>query len=437
MHQSCKEAESDQLEREIMQKITIAMAILLLGGALYAKPFKIIARSNPRITTHQLKSGYMTIGLTDNGGGVINQVILPGLGDIMDEATDMYGRAGQVAIRDASHGGRYNPTQAGFYETLGTQCEITKTDGKLIVEPRGMALWHGDRKYDFTEWENIGRDPYGNDGGNGDEDGLDEANLAGKQETEVHSEFDYYGTYEDCRGKHGIAIPVIRHYFELRFIRPPGHALKQFRAGTRLWNADAVREDISINAPEGIHTGTDKDLNGMIAVWSLRHDKKKWTYKFVHYKKKDGTWGVVKDSGPVTNIIRRNGAANAFAIADSRDPTKGVALGLYRPKSDINLNTMVGINEKTGAMVYKDNRTEQVTILVNSNRTPTMSKYGFFGTFTGMINRTRLRPDVYEAFRSEYYILSGTPQEIMDAVKILDATDGNSDAEPSSPTSKP
>ncbi len=408
-----------------MQKCTIVLAMLVLGETLYAKPFRIIAPSNPRITTHQLKSGDLTIGLTDNGGGVINQVIIPGLGDIMDQATDMYGRAGQVAIRDASHGGRYNPTQAGFNERLGTQCEIIQANDRLVVKPRGMALWHGDRQYDFTQWENIGNDPYGNDGGNSDVDGLDEAKLAGKQKTEVYSEFDYYGVYENYMGKHGICTPAIRHYFEIRFIRPPGHTLKQFRKGTKLWNSDALQEDISKSAPEGIHAGTDKDLNELKAVWSLRHDRSKWTYKFVHFRKKDGTWAVEKATGPVSGNITKAGGTTAFVIADSSDPAEGIALGLYRPESDINLNTIIGINEETGSIVYKDNRTEDISVIATSKRTPVMSKYGFSGTFSGMINRTRLQPGIYEAFRSEFYILSGTPQEIMETIKILEAKKGS------------
>ena len=207
-------------------KACIVVALFsVLPGILEAKPFQIIAPSDPRVTTHRLRSGDLVIGLTDNGGGVINEVNIPGLGDIMDKATDMYGRAGQVAIRDDSHGGRYNPTQAGFWETLGTQCQITHTEDKLVVEPRGMALWHGDRKYDFAEWENIGPDPYPEDNGHGDLDGLDERDLPGKQATEVYSEFDYYGIYENVMGQHGITTPAVYHYFEIRFIRPPGPCL--------------------------------------------------------------------------------------------------------------------------------------------------------------------------------------------------------------------
>lgn len=401
--------------------ITILATILLTVEA-HGTPFRIIAPSDPGVTTHQLTSGNLTIGLTDSGGGIINQVILPGLGDIMDKATDMYGRSGQVAIRDESHGGKYNPTQAGFNETLGTQCKIIETGDSLTVVPRGMALWHGDGKYDFTQWENIGEDPYRMDHGNSDMDGLEETTLPGKQATEVYSEFDYFGTYENCMGKHGITTPAIRHYFEIRFIRPPGHCLKQFRDGTRLWNSKAVRKDISRNAPIGVYAGTDKDMNGLIAVWSLRHDISKWSYRFVYFRKRDGMWEVEKATDSIGKTVATLGDATVFIVADSEDSAKGIALGLYRPQSDINVNTIVGINEKTGKIIYKDNRTDKVAILVNPKRTPTMSKYGFLGRFSGMLNRTRLQPDVYEAFRSEFYIFSGTPQEIMDAVRLLDAS---------------
>ncbi len=414
---------------KIMNKRITILVVIFSTGLGSAKPSRIIAPSNPRVTTHQLKSGNLTIGLTDNGGGIINQVILPGLGDIMDRVTDMYGRAGQVAIRDASHGGRYNPTQAGFNETLGTQCQIIETDDSLIVKPRGMALWHGDGKYDFTQWENIGDDPYREDGGSGDLDGLDENTLPGKQETEVYSEFDYYGTYQNYMGKNGIVTPAIRHYFEIRFIRTPGHCLKQFREGTPVWNGREVRSDISKSAPKGVHTGTDKDMNGLMAVWSLRHDISKWRYSFVYFRRNDGSWEVEKSTDSIGKKIAQRGDDTVFILADCEDPEKGIGLSLYRPKSDINVNQIVGINQKTGNIMYKDNRTDNISIMVNPERTPTMSKYGFLGIFSGMLNRTRLQPDIYEAFRSEFYIFSGTPQEIMDAIKLIDTSSSGSTIE--------
>ncbi|RMD81131.1 MAG: hypothetical protein D6820_05645 [Lentisphaerae bacterium] len=409
-----------------MPRAMIGMFMCCLFMPLYAKEFKIIAVSDPAQTTHYLKSGTFTLGITDNGGGVINYLALPGVGDIMDVEADKYGRAGQIAIRDRAHGGVYNPTQSGFNETLGTQCEIIQVPDMLIVKPRPMALWHGDGKYDFTEWENIGPDPYKNDGGHKDQDGLDESNLPGKQATEVFSEFDYFGIYQNLYGKFGLKTPVIRHYLEIRFIRPPGHCLKQFRDGTRRFNAKALSPDISERFPQGSFPGTASDLNGFIAVWSLRHDLAKWDAQVVYYRKSDGTWNMMKAEkkfrrGPQRLTEPDN---TAVIVADSSDPNRGRALGLYRPRSDINTFFMIGRNEQTGKIVYRDTRCKRpahgTKLLYHYKRIPTMSKYGFLTLAEGMINRTRLPEHVYEAFRSEYFILSGTPKEIQAAIRQID-----------------
>ena len=251
----------------------------------FAQEFEIISHSDNRITTHKLKSGPsgFEIGITSNGGGVINFVNFPGIGDIMKLASDRYGRAGQLAFRDTSHGGSYNPTQAGYNEDIGTKCKVIKEGDKLIIPQRGMALWFGDNRNDFTHWENIGSDSKDSDGGNSDTDGLDESNLEGKQETEVFSEFDYYGTYEDVYGQNDISVGSIRHYFEVSFIREPGHCLNQFREGTPLFNGNALRNDISKKFPVGKHPGTDKDMNGVTAVWSLRNDVARWDYNHVFF----------------------------------------------------------------------------------------------------------------------------------------------------------
>jgi hypothetical protein len=393
------------------------------------KPFKIIAVSDGTVTTHELKSGDFILGITDLAGGIINKVYMPGLkADIMGKQTDMYGRAGQVAIRDRSHGGRYNPTQAGFNETLGTQCAITTKPDRLIVEPHGMALWHGDGEYDFSRWENIGPDPYKNDGGNSDEDGLEEENLSvvingityTKQEAEVYSEFDYACVYDNVMGKYGITTSAIHHYFEIRFIRPPGHCINQHRTGTRLFNGKQLSKDLSKKAPEGVHPGTDQDMNDLIAVWSLRNDRKIWTPKFVHVRKADGTWAVQKAEADISE----DSDNRIFINADSDQPDQGEALALYRPKTAINDDAIIGINEKTGDIVYKDDRIMDkrhgFNITHDLFRTRSMCKYGFGAHLGGMINRTKLSPGVYEAFRSEYYILYGTPQQIKTAVAQID-----------------
>ena len=394
-----------------------------------ASYFKIIAVSDPTKTTHELKSGNFILGITDKGGGIINKVFMPGLRkDIMGKVSKSYGRAGQVAIRDGSHGGRYNPTQAGFYETLGTQCLITSMPGKLVVEPHGISLWHGDGKYDFTRWENIGPDPYQNDGGNSDEDGLEEEHLSvtingivyTKQEAEVYSEFDYAGVYDDVMGKYGITTPAIHHYYEIRFIRPPGHCINQHRTGTKVWNEKAICDDISHLAPSGVHKGTDKDMNGLIGIWSLRHDRDIWTPKYFYYRKAPGLWASQKAEQELSDASDNR----VFIIADSNNPAQGEALGLYHPKTAVNELSIIGVEEKTGKIAYRDDRIEGsregYRAFIDLLRTPTMCKYGFGGHLSGLINRTRLPAGIYEALRAEYYILYGTPSQIMEAVAKID-----------------
>lgn len=415
--------------KTIFTNITGAVCLLVsIASPSFGKPFEIIAVSDPRSTTHQLKSGDLTIGITDNGGGVINQVILPGIGNIMGPEAQFYGRAGQSAIRDRSHRGWYNPTQAGHDETLGTRCEVTQTGGKLAVEPRGCALWYGDGQFDFVQNEDIGPSPYKKNPKHGIDDGLDDSDLTitingktiEKQAAEVYSEFDYHGTYENVMGKYGIRTPCIRHYLEFRFIRPPGHALRQFRSETKAWSAAAARSNLATHAPAGVYPGTDKDMNLLVTEWHLRHDTKLWNPTWFFARTADARW--TNRAIDFKNL--RGNDESGFIIADSMDEDSGHALGLYRPDTDINRNAIIGVHEKTGAIVYKDSRMIKSSpgfrIDVSPQRIPTMWKYGFNGQFEGMINRERLEPGVYETFRSEYHILYGTPRQIMDAIAAID-----------------
>jgi len=58
-----------------MKCLTIAYVFIGLASVpIFAKPFKIIAQSDPKITTHEISSGEYIIGVTENGGGVINKV---------------------------------------------------------------------------------------------------------------------------------------------------------------------------------------------------------------------------------------------------------------------------------------------------------------------------------------------------------------------------
>ncbi len=245
----------------------------------------IVSYSDNRETTHHLTSGNtgFQIGISANAGGIINEIKIPFADknsndwDIMDIQTDQYGRSGQSSIRDDAHRGRYNPTQAGFNEFLGTKCLIVDenntslnkgitTNKKMIVGPYQLALWKADGDYDFTQYEgpvtnlpkkgnNLYDDSYSpvdktnpdhstsnpndtvlipGDSSNSDEDNLVEDSTITHAD-EIGSPFNYVGTYENYEGltvdNQKIKTAVIRHYYEYRYDMKPNHSLEQFVNG--------------------------------------------------------------------------------------------------------------------------------------------------------------------------------------------------------------
>ena len=402
-----------------MKRNIAALCLILTSLSLAAQ---VIAPSDPRITTHTLSSGNVSIGISSAGGGYLNMIHLPGKGDIMDQATDMYGRGGQSAMRDQLRSGKYNPTMAGFNETLGTPSLIIQNEDSLVISARQCALWHGDGKYDYIRWENIGADPYNNDQGNSDIDGIDEEDLEGKQLAEVGSEFDYYGIYENYMGRDSISIPCFRHYYEYRFIREPGHCMSQFGPGTEVFNENMFYGDLSASFPEGSHPAGNDDISGLIKVWSLRNDVTKWNPAYRHLLSSTGEWIVEPREGDLAGA-GIHGSGSAFQplviIADSAAADSGLALGLYRPESRINTHVIAGVRESDGEISYEDDRTLVARILEQPLRAKSMSKYGFYMQARGMLNRKRTDPGIYEMVRSEFYILVGTPAEIVESARKI------------------
>lgn len=394
--------------------------------------YPVIAQSNYRTSTHWMKSGGLELGITNRGGGIINQIKLDGV-SILAETAQRYGRACQFAARDQGHAGVYNPTQAGYYETLGTPCTITETDNKMTIEPRPCSLWHGDGKYDFCEWENIGNDPYSTDGIHGgakghgsDVDGIDETNLVGKQYAEVGSEFDFFGEYENYMGKYGIDIAAVRFYFELRYIRKPGHCISQFyngktKDGVKVTNPNTFQSDISVNYPEGVHKGTRDDLNGFIGVYALRYTYSKWVSPYRYLQKTNGDWVISSRD----TKFRTEGTAYRYhvIVAESDNEETGKALCLYRPDSDINTNSTIGVDIETSEIVYKDAR-PRGRVINDEVASGGLVKIGFNDWTLGILNPNQLAgskyENCYEAYREEYFILYGTPKQIKETIAILD-----------------
>ena len=404
--------------------IVVIFLFSSMAGNLLSQ--NVIAPSDPSITTDTLHSGSLILGITSNGGGVINFTSIPGIGNIYGPQSARYGRAGQTAMRDDLHGRRYNPTQAGFNETLGTPVLIEKYKDKLIIPARPAALWHGDGQWDFCQWENIGSDPpVYDDNGFGDVDELDETNLPGKQNTEVKSEFDYYGLYHDYLGKGGIEISCIRHYFEWRYFRPPGHAINQFRPGLDIYKSASIHPDISEKFPVGNHKAEPFDMSNYICVWTLRHDIEKWDPDYLFVKDTKENWIIRNREDKYTKSIL-NGQGewvwpnSLIIISDSDNPDTDNALGLYMPHSEFNKNETIVVNQTTGLIAYKDNRHQSIYASEVPRRIPTMSKFGFVNFTNGILNRNRLPADIYEAYRFDVFILMGSPNEIWETIQKIE-----------------
>ncbi|MDF7822598.1 hypothetical protein P4B35_01130 [Pontiellaceae bacterium B12227] len=406
--------------------------------------FGVVATSNPRTTTHNLVSGAMTVGISDLGGGYINKIELPGIGDVMGVQADKYGRGGQSAIRDSLHGSRYNPTQAGFSDPAGTICRVSVAqDGSALVVPnRPCCLFRGDGQFDFTEWENLADDRYTESGGSNDWDTIDEGLLAGKQATEVTSEFDYYCTYENLLGTRGttygttnaITISTVRHYYEYRYVREPGHCLLQHNLGPLYDPVAGAVTDISVANPVGIQAATSNDMGVLRYAMSIRMDIAVWspTYLGTLSGNDIGDLSFGARTGAVTaRQFHEDGAlavrAPAYSLpsyasvsvplmiyADSTDIDQGGALALYYPNSTVNEFSIIGVDRTSGAVLYEEDRRLHMELRDSPTRTPTMQWCGFRGDLLGVLNPLRLPASQYEALRGEFYILYGSPREIFE-----------------------
>lgn len=376
------------------------------------------------VTTHEITSGEVVLGVSEHGGGYINKLFIPGIGDIIGTHAGRYGRGGQVTIRDQLHGGVYNPTQAGFTDRAGTQCAVVlKSRGELHVPARPCALWNGDGKYDFIEWENLAADPYRQDGGHSDMDGIDESDLPGKQAEEITSEFDFSATYQDVMDGREITIPAFLMDFEFRFLRFPGHALRQFREGTAAYDPSAFRPDRSNLAPAGIHPSREDSLTGVILSATLRGDRAVWNPTVIFSVDRQQN-ALVARSRPVFRapVFGKPEDANfpLIILSRSKDPAAGPAVGYFFPDNPVNRASIVGRSVPGNVIVYSDVRTTRGVLLSNLARTEHMWLMGVRTFHSGLLNRRETPADVYEAIRGQAYILIGSPEQIFAAAKAID-----------------
>ncbi|MWW23260.1 hypothetical protein [Algibacter lectus] len=430
-------------------------------------PANIVLPSNPRVTTDMLTSGDngFAIGITSNGGGVINKLIIPGITaksdnpdkDVSGPKADLYGRSGQMTFRDGAHSSKYNPTQAGFHERLGTRTTVETvnkngTAKKLIVGPFRLALWRADNGYDFTENE-IGdngnggkvvlKDPYNDDDklflDRTTADPKDEILIAGDNKVldideieegleithtdEVGTPFTYYGTYEDMIGESGFTDAsgsIIRHYYEARYYDEADHSLEQFRFGTIRADSkqDAgkpiLKSDLFKNPATSLFPiplaylkdsgyKTDyKDLSNMSNAWNLRMDNDYWepAFRFVFNQDTDTWVRTARGEKPKKPVFRSDTGnfKEIFMLTSEEDVDSdvGFALMLFRPKSVINDKQIVGRKKVNGVWenIYELRRTFESYASESFLRIPISATSRGMSTF-GFRNRVDylLNPD--------------------------------------------
>lgn len=400
----------------------LAVVALASSMAAGAAPFAIAVEAPQQeadVTTHQITSAGAVLGISDRGGGYINKLVVPGIGDVIGPVAARYGRGGQVSVRDELHGRKYNPTQAGFTDRAGTHVEVTIRGNEIVLPRRPMSLWNGDNQYDFTQWENLAADPYNSDGGASDSDGIDESALPGKQADEITSEFDFVAFYSNVSDGTKIKIPAFRFKYELRYVRKP-QAIFQFGRKTPTFKPTHALPDISVEMPAGVHPATETTLSKMLMNATIRGDKSVWAPDVVFTVDKRGQLVAgVAGRGDAEEL--EAGTGSLVIMARGTDPRSGIAIGFFQPPSRANTYNVVGRSAGDNELKYEDRRATRTQLLGNPSRTPDMWLMGTRVYSTGLLSTAETAKGIYEAVRGESFILIGTPQEILEAsAKLAD-----------------
>ncbi|WP_159020683.1 T9SS type A sorting domain-containing protein [Algibacter sp. L3A6] len=433
----------------------------------------VLITDDHRETTHKLDvngANNFQIGITSNAGGVINSIVIPGQGDIVGEKADLYGRAVQATMRDAAHQDKYNPTQAGFNKRVGniiTSVKGQNDNGTLEIVPNGtivnkkltvgpfrMALWKADGQYDFTENEfapdGLGGtrkvdDSYNFDNEDSDQDELEEDDSI-THTMEVGSPFIFYGEYENyLLNDDGLdlgAASVVRHYYEIQYRRNPDHSLEQFRFGEftdrktgeilPILNTDylGVSTDEIPNEykKNNNYVTTYKDMTYLKCPYNARYDRSQWDprYRFYRNAAPGSPWQREDRVAKKALKLSRAQSDQGYMITDetSATSTTGKAFALFRPLSEININSIIGREKKGRKIVYAQNRSPETEVGMNDNRVRAgetgMSLVGFNDRPAYLINPAALR-DIFESYRSEIFMIYGTPRQCATAINRLKA----------------
>lgn len=393
----------------------------------------IVRESNDRgRPTHTINAGAVKLGVNSNGGGYVNYFSIEGGPNIV---SPKFGRGWQGSIRDRYHEGRYNPTQAGFSDAAGTPVRVNIINNKktISIPPFQMPLF-GDPVFDFTENENLTKDAkVYKDQGKYDSDGLDE--RSNDQDDEIRSEFDYQGHYENVSSRTiDLGVSSIKHVYRSTYMRKP-KAIYQFgrnaikENGHYVLNPRYQLQDISRVIP-GKQTASPIDLSNVIfTAYGIRlltrfnyttgmwHDGTKWNIRKKESFRGRGNEMNFQINSNEQQVYRRLNN-NLLILSKGSNPYTSKAIGVYVPNNARNIKQTILRNRSNGQIKFaEDRRTRSYMFFSHVIDEQIGIRTRYFTT--GLMAPNRGRRGYVEGLRHETYILYGTPQRILQAIKRL------------------
>ncbi|MDF7822585.1 hypothetical protein P4B35_01065 [Pontiellaceae bacterium B12227] len=197
--------------------------------------------------------------------------------------------------------------------------------------------------------------------------------------------------------------------------------------------------DLSVAEPAGLHPASSNDMGVLRFSISIRMDRSLWAPEFYGYLNGSDISNLImqpRGSNVTARAVHRDTSLATrapgyalpnyssvpvplFILADSDDLDRDGALGLYFPNSDINVNSIIGVDDESGAVLYKDDRRLFVETRDSPFRIPAMQWDGFRGNLLGMLNPERTPGGTHEVLRGEFYLLYGSPRGIFEQAKLI------------------
>lgn len=406
------------------------------------------------------------LGFDLNGGGYIQTLFLTacdGVSNGENVSIPDFGKGWQGSIRDDLHGGRYNPTQAGFRDRDGARVTGGIKNGKMVINQFAMPLY-GDPVFDFVEneTENI---RFGTIENKTDDDGIDESTVSFNEE--LRSEFDFSSSVENVTSTFKI-LAFKRLEYNL-YARLPS-AIKQFTSttatfsggpqlGKKIFNSELLK-----SANRKRMSGRPLESTDLVGItYTTMGVRLPVKFKYLHYQTESssddegGNPGVVTTATMVQFLddkFKEGGidfvcdsvlAKGSFSecklkwslvmLSTSESQTEGTAIALYTPDhSEINEN-------QTGILnLYPKNNTNPFTLenrrlkayffvdYLDQTDPTTYVKKQFFAIRKRVKISELLSPatnrnyeiNQVEFLRQEQYFLIGTPKEIYSAVEAYE-----------------